>query len=456
MKKKILAGLIATIMAMTLVVGCGGNGGGADTGTDTTVEDTADDLVEDTTGDADDAATGDLAGTITVWAWDPAFNLFAMEEAARIYQEINPNFEIEIVEVPWEDIDIQITTLATAGQLDLLPDIMLVQDQAFQLNVMNFPEVFLDLTDSPINFGEFAPAKTSLSMVDGRNYGVPFDNGVTIMGIRTDVIAEAGLTIEDFTDVTWDEIFDLGEQVLDATGMPLFATTAGGADWIDYMSKSAGVSMFNEDGTPNLNDNPTLREALNVYVELVQRGILIEVDDWDAYIGSFVNDVVAGTIAGCWILGSIQQNQEQSGDWAITNVPRLDVPGGTNYSSWGGSSWAVTSNANADLAIDFLYHTFAGSVELYDILLPEAGALATWTPAAASDVYQEPHEFFAGQAVAADIIRFSENIPTFYFGIFHYEAINAIEIAVTNILNGADIDSELQTAQETVEFQMGH
>jgi len=454
MKKRFLAGIIVVVMAMVFVIGCGNGGGAQDTGNDAPA---AEDTGAETTDTTDtEEATGDLAGTITVWAWDPAFNLFAMEEAARIYQQINPDFEINIVEVPWEDIDLQITTLATAGQLDQLPDIMLIQDQAFQLNVMNFPEVFVDLTDSPIDFSEFAPAKTSLSMVDGRNFGVPFDNGVTIMGVRTDVIGEVGLTVEDFTDVTWDEIFDLGEQVLEATGMPLFATVAGGADWIDYMSKSAGVSMFDADGNPNLNDNPVLREALYVYTELVRRGILIEVDSWDAYIGSFVNDVVAATIAGCWILGSIQQNQDQSGHWAITNIPRLDVPGGTNYSSWGGSSWAVTSNANADLAIDFLLHTFAGSVELYDILLPEAGALATWIPAAASDVYQEPHEFFGGQAVAADIIRFSENIPEFYFGIFHYEAIAAIEIAVTNILNGADIDSELQSAQDTVEFQMGH
>ncbi|MCL2425131.1 MAG: extracellular solute-binding protein [Oscillospiraceae bacterium] len=407
-------------------------------------------------GNGDGEITGSVedGGTITVWCWDPAFNIFAMDQAAIIYQAINPNFEIEIIETPWEQVDEQITTFATAGTLDLLPDIMLVQDQAFQLNVMNFPEVFLDLTDSGINFSEFGAAKTSLSTVNGRNYGVPFDNGVTIMGLRTDVIGQAGLTIDDFTSVTWNDFITLGQQVLEATGRPMLATTAGGADYVDFMIKSAGVSMFNADGSPNLDNNPTLREAIAIYVELVQTGVLVEVDGWDAFIGSFVNDVVAGTIAGCWILGSIQQNPDHEGLWAVTNVPRLNVAGGTNFSSWGGSSWAVTTNANAALAIDFLKHTFAGSVELYDILLPEAGALATWIPAAASTVYQEEHTFFGGQRVAADIINFSANIPTFYFGIFHYEGISALEVAITNILNGADIDAELQAAQEFIEFQM--
>jgi lactose/L-arabinose transport system substrate-binding protein len=392
---------------------------------------------------------------LTVWSWDPAFNLFAMEQAALVYQQINPDFVLNNVEVPWEDIDMQITTIAVAGTHELLPDITLIQDQAFQLNVMNFPELFLDITDSEINFSQFASAKLALTMVDGRNFGVPFDNGVTIMGLRTDVIGQAGLTIADFTDITWPRFIELGLQVLDVTGMPMKATVAGGADWIDYMSKSAGVSMFNPDGSPNLDNNPTLRLALETYVELVQTGLLLEVDSWDAYIGSFVNDVVAGTIAGCWILGSIQANPDHEGLWAVTNIPRLDAPGGTNYSSWGGSSWAVTTNANAPLAISFLANTFAGSVELYDILLPAAGALATWLPAADSPVYQEEHPFFGGQRVAADIIRFSANVPEFYFGVFHYEAISAIGVAVTNILAGADIDAELAAAQAEVEFVMG-
>ena len=37
--------------------------------------------------------------TITVWCWDKTFNIFAMEEAAKIYQEDRQDVKIDIVEV---------------------------------------------------------------------------------------------------------------------------------------------------------------------------------------------------------------------------------------------------------------------------------------------------------------------------------------------------------------------
>lgn len=424
--KKFLAIVLSVLMLVTLVAAC----------TSPAEEDTA-------------------SGTLTVWCWDPTFNILAMEEAARIYQEINPDFEIDIIDMAWDDIQTAITTAATAGAFDTLPDIILAQDNAFQLNVINHPDLFLDLTDSGINFGEFAPAKAGMSMVDGRNFGVPFDNGTTVTALRTDVLEEAGFTIADFTDITWNQFIALGQEVLAQTGMPLLSTEAGGGDYISFMIQSAGSSLFNADGSPNIAGNPAIIEAIRVYLELVESGVVLEVNNWDEYIGSFVNGAVAGTLAGCWILGSVQ-SAGHDGDWAVTSIPRLDIAGGTNYSNWGGSSWGVVAGSpNADLAIDFFKHTFAGSVELYEILLPAAGALSTWLPAAGSDVYAEPQPFFGGQAVFADIVRFSGNVPSVTTGVFFYEARDAVGFAVVDILGGADIEQALQEAQELLEFQMG-
>ena len=427
--KKLLA-LILVLALAASAFACGGNGGsGSSAGS-----------IED-------------GGTVTVWCWDPAFNLFAMEEAAKIYKDINPNFEINIVEVPWDQIQDTLTAAATTGVMDALPDIFLMQDMAFQRNVMTFPDLFTDLSDSGIDFSQFAAGKRGFSTIDGKNFGVPFDNGATIFAVRTDVIAEAGFTVADFTDVTWAQFIDRGKEVLEATGKPMISTTAGGGDFITVMLQSAGVDLFKADGSPNIAGNATLIAAIETYLELVNTGVLLEVTGWDEYINSFVDNVVAGTISGCWILGSVQLNTETAGEWRVTNIPRLEVPGGTNYSNWGGSSWAVTSVAeNPALAIDFLAKTFAGSVELYEVILPASGAIGTWAPAAASSVYAEPHPFFDGQAVFADIVRFAGNVPSINVGIYFYTANDNIAIAVTNILGGADITAELQAAQEATEF----
>ena len=456
--KKLLAILLACVLCLGLVAACGGGGTQTPAAPSAPAADTpaADAPAAAPDAPAPPAASTGEAHVVTVWCWDPNFNIPAMEEAARIYADINPDAEIRIVETPWDQVQDALTAAATTGVLDQLPDIFLMQDMAFQRNVLTFPELFVDMTDSGIDFSQFAAGKRGFSTVNGRSFGVPFDNGATIFAVRTDVLEQAGYTVDDFTDVTWHDFISKGMDIKNQTGMPMISTTAGGGDFIMVMLQSAGIDLFNADGSPNIAGNPILISAIETYLELVNTGVLLEVNDWTDYVDSFVNNIVAGTISGCWILGSVQEN-EHAGDWAVTNIPRLEVPGGTNYSSWGGSSWAVTSvSASSETAVDFLKHTFAGSVELYETILPGTGAIGTWSPAANSPVYGEPHPFFGGQAVFADIVRFAGNIPQINVGIYFYTANDNISIAVSNIINnGADINAELEEAQKATEFAIG-
>lgn len=454
MKKKI----IALLLSLTMVAGLVGCGGGSGSG-DATGGDAAGDAQQEAEGG--DAAEGEApaAGgenSLTVWCWDPAFNIYSMNEAAKIYQKDHPDVTVNVVEVSWDDIQTKLTTAATSGDLSTLPDIFLMQDNAFQKNVLAYPDAVVDLTDSGIDFSQFAAGKTAYSVVDGKNYGVPFDNGAVVACYRTDVLEQAGFTVDDFTDITWDEYLEKGKVVLEKTGKPLLSNTAGGSDLLTMMLQSAGASLFNEDGTPNIVNNDALREVADIYLELKNSGVFIEVNNWDEYVASIVNGEVAGTINGCWIMATVQTAEDQSGNWAITNMPKLvKTPNGTNYSNNGGSSWAVSANCqNVELAEDFLASTFAGSTELYDTIL-SCGALATWAPAGDSEAYAVPSDFFGGDAVFEKIVDFSTKVPSNITGAYYYEARDAVATAFTNIVNGSDIDTELETAEQTVSFSMG-
>ena len=350
MKKKIVSLMLVSAMAVSMVA-CGSSGSSGSTGTSG----------DSASGSTESAAAGSDENTLTVWCWDPAFNIFAMNEAAKVYQKDHPDVTVNVVETPWEDVQTKLTTAATSGDLSTLPDILLMQDNAFQKNVISYPDAFTDLTDSGIDFSQFAEGKTAYSVVDGKNYGVPFDNGAVVGCYRTDLLEQAGLTVDDFTDITWDQYIENGKKVLEATGKPLISMQAGECDLIMMMLQSAGSSLFNEDGTANIVNNDVLKEVAETYKEMKDSGVLIEVNSWDEYVGSITNGDVAGTINGCWIMASIQTAEDQSGNWAITNMPRLvDAKDATNYSNNGGSSWAVTANCkNKDLAYDFLASTFA-------------------------------------------------------------------------------------------------
>ena len=401
------------------------------------------------------AAAADDDQTLTVWCWDPNFNIYAMQQAEKIYQEDHPDFKLDIQENVYSDIETKLITAATSGDYSTLPDIFLMQDYSYHKDVTSFPDVFTDLTDSGIDFSQFSTGKLADSTVDGKNYGVPFDNGATIMAIRSDIVEEAGLTTDDFKDITWSKFMELAKTVKEKTDTPML-TTSGGSELVLEMLQSAGASPI-VDGEVKIADNEVLKQAVEVYAQLVNEGYMTEYTDWDQYIASMNNGDAAGVINGCWIMSSVQAAEDQSGKWTIVDMPALDdVEGATNYANCGGASWAGSSNCkNPDLAYDFIKSTFGGSVELYDDLLVNAGAIASYLPAAESDVYQEASDFYGGQKVYADIVDYASKVPAFDCGAYYSDIRSALTDVVTNVVqSGADVAEELQTAQETVEFNI--
>ena len=393
--------------------------------------------------------------TLTVWCWDPNFNIYAMQQAEKLYQEDHPDFKLDIQENVYTDIETKLITAATSGDFSTLPDIFLMQDYSYHKNVASFPDVFTDLTDSGIDFTQFSTGKLADSTVDGKNYGVPFDNGATIMAIRSDIVEEAGLTTDDFKDITWSKFMELAKTVKEKTGTPML-TTSGGSELVLEMLQSAGASPV-VDGEIKVADNEALKQAVEVYAELVNEGYMTEYTDWDQYIASMNNGDAAGVINGCWIMSSVQAAEDQAGKWTIVNMPALDdVDGATNYANCGGASWAVSSNCqNPELAYDFIKSTFGASVELYDDLLVNAGAIASYLPAAESEVYQEASDFYGGQKVYSDIVNFASKVPAFDCGAYYSDIRSALTDVVTNVVQkGADVEEELQTAQDTLEFNI--
>lgn len=457
MRKKIVAAMLASMMVVSLAACGGGDDGSGSTGGDTKKEETTgtDEKKDDAADDA--VAATDDENTLTVWCWDPNFNIYAINKAAEIYAKDHEGFNVKVTEIQSDDIETKLTTAMSAGDLSTLPDIFLMQDNSFQKYAANYPDIFVDLTDKGIDYTQFSEAKVAYSTLDGKNYGVPFDNGAAISCYRTDMLEQAGYTVDDFTDITWDDFMEKAKVVKEKTGQPLLTQQAGSTDIIMMMIQSVGASCFTEDGKANIVDNEAVKKAVEIYSQMVKDGTLLEVTDWDQYVASINNGTVAGVINGCWIMATVTAQEDQSGKWAVTNMPKMEGVGeASNYSNNGGSSWAVTSNCKKpDVAVDFLKSTFGGSTELYDDLIAK-GALATWAPAGDSDVYNQEVPFFSNDKVYAKIVDFATKTPSNVTGPFYYDARDAIGVALSQITQqGIDIGTALQEAQDTVDFTMG-
>ena len=138
--RKILSLAVVMAMGVSLLSGCGGSGGGSGSTAKSSAGSKAASTTTSATTSATTSGTASTSGNytdngsheLTVWCWDPAFNIYAMKEAEKVYQKIDPQFKLNIQEVLSDDIETKITTAATSGDLSTLPDIFLMQDNSFQ------------------------------------------------------------------------------------------------------------------------------------------------------------------------------------------------------------------------------------------------------------------------------------------------------------------------------------
>ena len=189
--KKLLALILASIL---LLAACSSGGN-----------------TEDASGDEKDT------NKITVWAWDPNFNIKAMNLAVDAYASENSDLDIQVIENAQDDIIQKLNTSLSSGTTKGLPNIVLIEDYRAQSFLQAYPDMFYELTDS-FKQDDFAQYKIAPTSVEGKNYGLPFDTGVAGLYVRTDYLEEAGYTVDDIKDVDWNKYIEIGKKVKEVTG----------------------------------------------------------------------------------------------------------------------------------------------------------------------------------------------------------------------------------------------
>lgn len=449
MKRKVLSVLLVAAMTASMVAGCGtGKGSG------------------DIAGGGDTQSGGDPTAsedehTLSVSAWDASFNIPALKAAAEAYKkDVDPDFTLNINEVSQSsDIENSITLAGSSGDYSTLTDIVLFQDHWIQKYVADYPDAFQDVNDADIDWTDFATEKLSFSTIDDKHYGVPVDNGTVIAAYRIDLLEQAGYTIDDLKGCSWDKFIEIGQKVYDATGKYLLSMDGDGNDLVYMMLQAEGVSQF-KDGKPNIVENDKLVKVVELIDEMVQKNVLYLANDWNDYTNQTIQgDMVAGVINGNWIIPTMEKVSENSGKWEITTMPTIE--GGDGYASNGGASLYVTSNCkNKDLAEKFLAYTFGGgegSQATYDAALTDGGVITTCISAGKSDVYNQGVEYFNNTPIYAEIVEMGSHVTPVEQSEYHYTCREKLAAAIINITqNGDDVKTQLQDAEDQLNFEMGN
>lgn len=392
---------------------------------------------------------------ITIWAWDPKFNIAAFDLAESYYQEDHPDFSINVTEISQQDSVQKMNTIFSSGGTQGLPNIVLIEDFRIRNFLEVFPEYFVPLTDY-INVEDFMDYKIEVSSVDGEQYGMPFDSGVAGVYLRKSIIEESGLAINDFHDISWQTFNTLGMQVKEATGKPLFSIDMNDLAHLRMMMHSSGYWYTTEDGeTPFIDGNPSLKQGFEDLKMMLDSGVITTHNGWDQLLAGFNSGDVAGVLQGNWITPSVKSEDSHSGDWVVVPVPKQEnIDTSVHATNLGGSSIYVLDIDGKEEALHYISEVFGKNIAFYEELVQTVGAIGSYIPASEGEAYKATDPFFDNQPIYQDFVTWATEIPSVNFGKNTYALEDIMNPVFLDYVNGADLAEGLKNAQTIAENQL--
>lgn len=392
---------------------------------------------------------------LTAWAWDPNFNIKALQVAEEEYNQFaSEKITLDIVENAQDDIIQKLNTSLSSGVSNGLPNIVLIEDYRAKSFLDAYPNSFFPLTDF-IDTDEFTAYKIAATSIDGVPYAIPFDSGVTGLYVRKDLLEESGHSVEDMTDITWSELETIGQDIYDKTQTKLLSTDLNSGALIRGMMQSSGSWYTKEDGTtPYIQDNQALQEAFKTIKSLREADLVNIHNNWSEMLQAFNTGKVATVPSGNWITPSIMAEESQSGKWVVVPWPRQNLEQSVNASNLGGASLYVINVEGKEAAAAFLSKTFGTNKDFYKTLLTEVGAVGTYLPVKDTDAYDQEVAYFGGQKIYEDFANWSEDIPAVNYGKNTYAFEDIVVNALQDYLKGAELSDVLKNAQQQAESQV--
>ena len=400
------------------------------------------------------AVTAAEAKEITIWCWDPNFNVAIMKEAGARYTKTHPDVTFNIVDFAKADVEQKLQTGLSSGPADALPDIVLIEDYGAQKYLQSFPGAFAPLSGT-VDYSGFAPYKVELMTLDGQVYGMPFDSGVTGLYYRKDYLEQAGFKPEDMQGITWDRFIEIGKQVEAKTGKKMMGLDPTDAGLVRIIMQSAGQWYFDKEGKANITGNAALKASLETINKIMAANIYKPAAGWSDWVGTFTSGDVATVITGVWITGTVKAQPDQSGKWGVAPIPALSIDGATYASNLGGSSWYVLEgSAEKAEAIDFLNEVYAKDVDFYQTILTDRGAVGSLLAARSGAAYGEADAFFGGEKVWQNFSDWLAKVPSVNYGVFTNEADTAVTAQLPALNQGTPVDEVLKAIDAEVSAQI--
>jgi ABC-type glycerol-3-phosphate transport system substrate-binding protein len=371
--KKGLALIIAVVMALGLLAGCGSQAPAynAKAASDTTA------AVAESKTEATAASNGSSQAKqkLTFWTLQQAdINIEAAQKAAVKDFETANNCTIEVTSFPYVELQDKMLAAVAGGQG---PDLLLL-DQIWvpQYAAAKFVMPIDDrLGNSSIKADDYFPGAWGAGSYQGKTYGIPFDVGVwALMYYNKTMFKEAGLDPEK-PPVTWDEFLKDGKQ-LTKNGKYGTAAWVGAGDATqcitDALVFSAGGKIVDDTGKKALLNSDAGVKGLDFWKACAQispPGSVGRTEE-DSF-KLFTSGQVGMFFYGEWGQDTIKTRAPDM-DYGVALLPKPDA-GSTSVGTFGGFNIGINSKAqNPDLAWKFIEYATGKDAEMKITMLTPA------------------------------------------------------------------------------------
>ena len=297
MKKQMLAGAIAGLLALSLTA-CGGGGGTTTSPTDTQGSSTltsSDSPLTVLIGSSGDAETAAVTAAVAAWSAQSG---------------------IQATVVPASNLDQQLAQGFASGQ----------PADVFYLGTGSLADYasagdLLAYGDLLPNKADFFPSLVANFTYNGTFYAAPKDFSTLQLIINTDMWTAAGLTDADYP-TTWDQLHSVAQKLTtsDATGL----VVSGQYERLGAFMVQNGSNLMSVDGTQVTANSQANVDALTFAKTMLTDGSMKFAGDIGTGWGgeAFGTGKAAMTIEGNWITGAM------GSDYASINYKVIPLPAG--------------------------------------------------------------------------------------------------------------------------------
>ena len=191
--------------------------------------------------------------------------------------------------------------------------------------------------------------------------------------------------------------------------------------------------------------------------KMYDAGITFNNSSWDDMVAGMGADKFACIADAVWMVGSIKEAApDQSGKWAVMELPRFQADKEAQGASNGGSVLAVPSDSKSTEAskafVKFVMENVDANVEGFQ----NYGLYPSYLKALESDVFKEGDEFFGGQQIFDLFTEVGKTVPQVNYTSNFAEALEMSKNSMANILlNDEDPTEVLKAEQEEMKSKFG-